>query len=244
MMLRNVVVLPAPLRPTRQTSSPAATFRLMSVRMRLPSISTLRFDKLSIMTAFLKSIQSLTSKPQLKALPQKPWAYPHDGSDHRRVGEEDIRLHISEQRAALQRDDTMRVPLNEVHIVFDLDDGTHTGRPGGGDEHFHDRMLVATRDAAGRLVQQNNGGIERKGAGDIEQFLLALRQCRSHDVELGAQAQHLSDALDVGLKHGIACERAKWIGSAAQTRCDRDRQRLPHRKSGKDVVQLKCARHS
>src|SRR3954470_3471393 len=52
MMLRNVVVLPAPFRPTRQTSSPAATDKLMPFRMRLDSISTFTFARLSITGAF------------------------------------------------------------------------------------------------------------------------------------------------------------------------------------------------
>ena len=42
MMVRNVVDLPAPLRPTRQTSSPAPTSSETRRRMWLPSISTTR----------------------------------------------------------------------------------------------------------------------------------------------------------------------------------------------------------
>src|SRR5436190_19917380 len=42
MTVRKVVVLPAPLRPTRQTSSPAPTASEMPRRMRLVWISTTR----------------------------------------------------------------------------------------------------------------------------------------------------------------------------------------------------------
>src|SRR3981189_465985 len=113
MMLRKVVVLPAPLRPTRQTSSPAATFRLMPLRIRLPSISTFRFDKLSM---------GMLSKSGPRS---------HDGSDHGGVGEEGIGRHVGEKGAGLQRDDAMGIPLDEVHIVLDLDDRAHAHRLGG-----------------------------------------------------------------------------------------------------------------
>src|ERR1700687_249952 len=176
MMLRNVVVFPAPLRPPRETSSPAATDRLMPLRMRLPSISTFRLDKLSITTTFSNSCSS-------------SWARSHHGSYHGRAGEEGVGRHVGEKTACLQRDDAMRIPLNEVHVVLYLDDSAHARRPGGGDENFHDGMLVAARNAAGWLVQQDDGRIERKGAGDIEQFLLALRECRRDGIELGAQAR-------------------------------------------------------
>src|ERR1700687_4509924 len=138
----------------------------------------------------------------------------------------------------------MRVTLNEVHVVLDLNDRAHACRLGGGDENFHDGMLVAGRNATGRLVQKDDGRIERKGAGNIEQFFLALRKRRSDCIELGAKAQDFRNALRVGLKYCIPLERAKRIGNAAQTRRDRDREGFPYRQSGKDVYQLKRARHS
>src|SRR6266852_7000829 len=106
MMLRNVVVFPAPLRPTRQTSSPAATDRLMPLRTRLPSISTFSFDKLSIMTTFSKS--NLRSYSNSCSNPcSSSWARSHNGRYHGRVGEEGVRRHVGEKSACLQRDDAM-----------------------------------------------------------------------------------------------------------------------------------------
>src|SRR6266436_2730869 len=98
MMLRNVVVFPAPLRPTRQTSSPAATDRLMPLRMRLPSMSTFSFDKLSIITTFSKSNSKSCSSS---------WARSHNGRYHGRVGKEGVGRHVGEKSACLQRDDAM-----------------------------------------------------------------------------------------------------------------------------------------
>ena len=107
MMLRNVVVLPAPLRPTRQTSSPAATDRLMPLRMRLPSMSTFRFDKIQHHCAFLKVCGRVPTTAAIMA-----------GSAKKASGG------ISASTSAfLQGDDAMRVPLDQVHVVLDLDDG-------------------------------------------------------------------------------------------------------------------------
>src|ERR1700676_2260695 len=100
MMLRNVVVFPAPLRPTRQTSSPAATDRLMPLRMRLPSISTFTLDKVSITTTCSNPCSSSGARS-------------HHGRDHGGVGEEGVGRHVGEKNACLQRDDTMRIPLDE-----------------------------------------------------------------------------------------------------------------------------------
>src|SRR6266568_8748032 len=106
MMLRNVVVFPAPLRPTRQTSSPAATDRLMPLRMRLPSISTFSFDKLSIMTTFSKSNSKSCSNSYSSSC-SSSWARSHNGRYHGRVGEEGVGRHVGEKSACLQRDDAM-----------------------------------------------------------------------------------------------------------------------------------------
>ena len=56
-------------------------------------------------------------------------------------------------------------------------------------------MFVAGRNAAGRLVQQDDGWIEGKCAGDIQEFLLALGQRRSHRFQPGTQPQDFRNAL-------------------------------------------------
>ena len=98
----------------------------------------------------------------------------------------------------------MRIALDKIHVMLDLDDGAHARGLRRRDQHLHDRMLVAGRNAAGRLIEQNDDRIERKSAGDIEQFLFALRQCGSDDVEPGAQAEHFRNALGIGLENVIA----------------------------------------
>src|SRR3954454_10275796 len=110
MMLRKVVVLPAPLRPTRQTSSPAATDRLMPPRMRLPSMSTFRFDSSSI------------GRPPVDLRTRSD-----HGRYHCRIPEEGVGRHVGQHAAFLKCDDAMRIALNQVHVVLDLDDAAHAG---------------------------------------------------------------------------------------------------------------------
>ena len=141
---------------------------------------------------------------------------PDNGGYHRGIGEERIGRHVGQYGALLQRDDPVRIALDQIHVVLDLHDGADASRLRRGDQHFHDGMLVAGGDAAGRLVQQDHGRIERKGAGDIEQLLLALRQRRGDGIELAAQAQHLGDAFDVGLQLLIPPQRTERIGDTAQ----------------------------
>src|ERR1700732_2845473 len=135
MMGQIVVVFPAPLRPTRQTSSPAATDRLMPLRIRLLSMSTFRFDRLSI------SRPSRSPEPNVLSLKSflsllKFWASSHDRGNHRWIGKERVGRHVAKDRACLQGDDAMRVPLDEVHVVLDLHDGAHARRLGGRDQNF------------------------------------------------------------------------------------------------------------
>ncbi len=51
----------------------------------------------------------------------------------------------------------------------------------GRDQGLHDAVLVGGGDAGGRLVEQDDLRIEREGGRNIEQLLLALRQCHGGD---------------------------------------------------------------
>src|SRR5437879_5286994 len=119
MMVRSVVVFPAPFRPTRQTTSCAPTWSETSPRMRLLPMSTQRRSTVSIAHALAD-----------------------DGGDHLRVGEDAIRGRIREHAAFVQRDDAAGVAEDDVHIVLDLDDRLDPDATSGPDEHVHDRSLV------------------------------------------------------------------------------------------------------
>src|SRR5947207_8238906 len=105
MMVRKVVVLPAPLRPTRQTSWPAATSREMPRRMRELWMSTLRWSMASMSVSARELADPLAD----------------DGGDDLGVAEEFRRRFVGQHAALLQRDDAARVFGDEVHVVLDQD---------------------------------------------------------------------------------------------------------------------------
>ena len=49
------------------------------------------------------------------------------GGDHGGIGEEGLGRHVGQHAAFLQRDNAMRVALDQVHVMLDLDDGAHAG---------------------------------------------------------------------------------------------------------------------
>ena len=51
-------------------------------------------------------------------------------------------------------------------------------------------------DAACRLVQEDDLGIEREGAGDIEQLLVALREAFRRLLQLAHKSEQTGDTLD------------------------------------------------
>ena len=101
MMVRKVVVLPAPLRPTRQTSSPARTSSEMPRRMRLPWISTTR--------SRIDEHQCSLRLPTTVAMMA-------------RVGEELFRRQVGQDLAFRQRDDAIGIGRDQVHVVLDQDE--------------------------------------------------------------------------------------------------------------------------
>src|SRR5215510_4833524 len=94
MMVRKVVDLPAPLRPTRQTSSPAPTSIVTRRRISLPSMSTLR--------SLMASIGA--------------YAFAHDRGDDMRIGKKRTGRQVGKHLAFSQRDDALRIGGDQVHI--------------------------------------------------------------------------------------------------------------------------------
>ena len=134
MMVRRLVVLPAPLRPTRQTSSPALTSNDTPRSTGLPWISTAR--------------SATAQHHRLLRLPITV--------ARARIGEEPVGRQIGQHLAFRQGDDAVRIGRHQVHVVLDqhdaLDARPFVRRRSGS----HDALLVGGRDAGGRLVQQDD----------------------------------------------------------------------------------------
>src|SRR2546428_12475907 len=154
MMVRSVVVLPAPLRPTRQTTSRARTSRETRLRMWLSWMKTSRSWTVSMLVP----------------------APPDDHVDHAGVGLDGCGRGVGQHLALVQRDDPVRIAEDDVHVVLDLDDGAKPDPLGRAHQDLHDGVLVGRADAARRLVEQDDLGAQSEGRGDIEELLVSLRQ--------------------------------------------------------------------
>src|SRR5712691_10830830 len=99
MMVRKLVVLPAPLRPTRQTSSPALTSNDTPRNTGLPWMSTARSRTCST---------SLVSPPLADHCLDQP-----------RLGKEIGGRQVGQHLAFRQGDDAMRIGRHQIHVVLD-----------------------------------------------------------------------------------------------------------------------------
>src|SRR3984893_2279266 len=156
MIVRRVVDLPAPLRPTRHTTSPSFTSRDTWRRMWLDWMKTSTASTLSTRTS-----------PSSRAAPDHR-------VDHARVGADRGGRRVGEHPALVERDDAVRVAEHDVHVVLDLDDRAQADAPGRGHQDLHHRVLVGGAHPAGRLVQQDDLGTERERGGHVEQLLVPL----------------------------------------------------------------------
>src|SRR5260370_32341113 len=113
MIVRNVVVLPAPLRPTRQTSSPAAILKLTPRRISLLWISTAR-----------SATSSTASQP------------PDHGRHDVAARPDHFRAAVGENFPIMHSDDAARITEHNVHVVLDLNNSLCPGLPCRPSQHF------------------------------------------------------------------------------------------------------------
>src|SRR3954467_11382725 len=151
---RSRVVLPAPLRPTRVTTSPGATSMLTSVRTRAspyqaerPETSSMRDSSCLAMACAVAVVVRVSS---LMGCSEVCRDAPLVGA-HLVVGP--LRQHLTR----LEHRDGVRERADDVHVVVDEDDGAPC------------RELLDERDgpvdvldahAGGRLVEQQQPGVE------------------------------------------------------------------------------------
>src|SRR5215510_15255641 len=164
MMVRSVVVLPAPLRPTRHTTSRSRTSSDTRRRMWLAWMNT-----------------SMRSTASMSGLPSPA---PHNHVNHPRVGLDLRRRGVGQHLALVQRDDAVGVAEYDVHVVLDLDDGTEPHTLRGAHEDVHHRMLVRRAHPARGLVEQDDLRPERERRGHVEELLVALGQLARERVRL------------------------------------------------------------
>src|SRR6266545_1334705 len=129
MMLSMVVVLPAPLRPTRTTDSASPTLSDTPLRTWAGPRNVL-----------IRSISSMAVGSQ------------EIGRDLLVVPDL-VRGAVGQDRALVHSDDPGAILEDDVHVVLD-DDGRDPARPHHLRDDVHDRRLLARADAAGGLVEE------------------------------------------------------------------------------------------
>src|SRR5947207_63674 len=166
MMVRRVVVLPAPFLPTRQTTSRGPTSSDTARRMWLAWMNT----------SIASTVSTAPPSPRRRAPAD-------DRIDDASIGLERGRRAVGEHAALVERDDPVGVGEDDVHVVFDLDDGADADPLRGRDERLHDRRLVCRAHARRRLVQQD------------DRHELARVDGEAHAVESAELAVELADPL-------------------------------------------------
>src|SRR5919201_2999821 len=136
-ILSMMVVRPAPLRPTSETTSPSPTSRLTPRRMCAGPRKV-----------FMPSISSSTC---LSFASRKR-------SAEKNVGDVLVRLDllrrpVSQELPFMHHYDAVRVTEHHVHVVLD-DDRSHCAGAHDGGYPIHDLRLVARAHAAGRFIQE------------------------------------------------------------------------------------------
>src|SRR5213593_1179854 len=137
MIVRRVVVFPAPFRPTRQTTSRGPT----------PSDTDRKMWLAWMNTSSASTVSTAGRSPG-------PRAPADDRVDDAPVGLDRGRRAVGEHAALVERDDSVGVGEHDIHIMLDLNDRLDADPLRGRDEGLHDRRLVRRADAGRRFVPE------------------------------------------------------------------------------------------
>src|SRR5215471_7665627 len=130
MIVRSNVVLPAPLRPMSPANSSASTSRSTSRRMATGPMDTDTPSSLSMRRLLTDHIAA-----------------------HILHAQHGLRRTIADDAALIECHHTAGKARDDVHVVLD-ENHPYAGIPCRTHDHVHDSELLVRRDAAGRLVQQ------------------------------------------------------------------------------------------
>ena len=239
MMVRSVVVLPAPLRPTRQTSSRAPTSSV-DLAQDLARLDGRRraLDAEHARGACVARVGGGAARPAVSG------ARPMTVATTCSSPPDTVGRAVGEHPALVQGHDAVRVGEHDVHVVLDLDDGLDAGLPRRRHQRLHDGGLVAGAHAAGRLVEQDDLGAQGEGAGHVEQLLVALRERARGHAQGRREAEEVGDGGDPRPNLGVAGQR----GPQRRPRPSRDTTATASVSAtvnaGEDVDELEAARHA
>src|SRR5215472_5833938 len=225
-MLSMMVVRPAPLRPTSETTSLSSTRNVTPCRMCAgPRKVFMASTSSSTCLSFaISSRQRRAEKDVVDVL----------------VRLDLFRRPVGEESAFMHHDDAVRVAEHHVHVV--LDDNRRHGAGAHDRRHgIHDLRLLARAHPARRLVEKEQFWAQRIGHGNVEQLALALRQAASRHAALAVEtepAEHVeglaADVLVVVRKRRDPCD-------LALAREDRQRNIVENAKPVEQIDDLEAA---
>src|SRR4051812_38821676 len=160
------VLLPAPLRPMRPTMAPEGTSSDTPRRICTAEMETLRFSTLSTLA--------------------------YDVALYFRVGQRDRRRRIGDDAAVIEGEHALREAAHHLHVVLDEKDGRAFGAHRR-EDHLHDAELLAARDAARGLVEQQDARLRDHRQRDVKQLAHAAGQHLRIAIAIGGQAEALQD---------------------------------------------------
>src|SRR2546426_737366 len=200
MIVRRVVVFPAPFRPTRQTTSRGPTPSDTDRKMWLAWMNT-----------------STASTVSMARPSPRPGAPADDRVDDAPVGLDRGRRAVGEHAPLVEGDDPVGVAEDDVHVVLDLDNRLDADPPGGRDERLHDRRLVRRAHAGRRLVEQDDLRPQRERRCHVEELLVPLGQVPGPHVTLRAQTEQLGDLERALSNRAVGGEGREEAGALPQT---------------------------
>src|SRR6266516_2597330 len=220
MMLSMMVVRPAPLRPTSETTSPSPTLSVTPRRMCAGPRKV-----------FMASTSSSTCSSFAVLSRER-----HAEKD---VGDVPVRLDrfrrsVGEESAFMHHHDAVRVAEHHVHVVLD-DDSSHRAGTHDRGHGIHDLLLVARAHPAGRFVEEQQLRAQRIGDGDVEQLALALRQAAGRHRALVGKPELAKHVEGLAADVPVAVRKRRDFCDLALARENRQRDVV---KNGKRVEQI------
>src|SRR5918996_1757122 len=168
--LLSVVVLPAPLRPTRPTSPPAGTSSVMFRKMTNPRIVT-----------WSPSTHSMSNVAE-------------HGLAHLGIGQHLVGRAVGDHPARVEDEDAPAIALDDLHVVLH-EDGGDVALLENAHERVHDLELVLDAHATGGLVHEQELRLEGEGEGDVQELAATLRQLVDLAPGVRCEAEALEDVV-------------------------------------------------
>src|SRR5436190_10906659 len=230
MMVRRVVVLPAPLRPSRTVMAPRGTTKSTPCRMwywPMWVCTPSSVSKGSAMGRLRRTGPGAGCDTQIGLLH-------HRGADH--LG----RLAVGDQPPVVQHDDAVGQALDHVHLVLDQQNGLVALALELLDEVEDDRHVVH-RHAGRRLVEHEDVRLKRHHDGHLELALVAVRQGDCRGVALVGEVGGLDEAVCALDPVAPAVPARKDVGAAASVGLHGEAHVLVHGEVGEEIGELEGA---